>query len=284
MSSPCRNVAPLVATYLDGELAPSQLVEVETHAMACGACRERLALDRAVRTAVRHAVAREGASAELRARVAGSMAAERRRLEHVAALAPRLVPLRQVAPFAVAAAFALFAGWQSHREASGDAAPAARAAQTRAAQAAMDSDAVLDQFVDWHARPLPPEVTRPEDLTGFDPYVGVPVRPPKLAFYGAHLLGGRILPVREQEHAAAMLQYTMQSGHRVSVYVYDPKRLRLSSHLRPRIVGLDDQPEVYAGRVRGYSVAAAVRRDVGYAVATDLDEDESVELAMAAVP
>jgi hypothetical protein len=35
---------------------------------------------------------------------------------------------------------------------------------------------------------------------------------------------------------------------------------------------------VYQGNWRGYSIAAQLRRGVGYAVATDLDESHSAEL------
>ena len=52
MTSGCREVRRLLEAYLDGELAPAQVLEVEAHAGACAVCGERLALDRAVRTAI----------------------------------------------------------------------------------------------------------------------------------------------------------------------------------------------------------------------------------------
>src|SRR3954469_20353335 len=76
-SSPCRAVAPLVQSYLDGELDPSQLAEVETHTQTCATCRERVVLDRAIRTGVRSHVLRAKPSDTFRARVTSSVVAER---------------------------------------------------------------------------------------------------------------------------------------------------------------------------------------------------------------
>jgi hypothetical protein len=123
-------------------------------------------------------------------------------------------------------------------------------------------------------------VSRPEDVRTFDTFVGVPVEPPKFSPFGARWEGARILPIRDSR--AAMMQYSMAGGHRVTVYVYDPSRLRGESrHLRPQLVR---STPVLVGKVRGFNVAATERRGVGYALATDLGERESVELAMAGQP
>jgi hypothetical protein len=149
------------------------------------------------------------------------------------------------------------------------------------ASSAVGLDAIIDQFVDWHARPLPPEITNANDLLGFEPYVGVPVQPRALATFGAKLLGGRILPVRAQ-NCAAMLQYTVDGSHRVSIYVFDPRVVGIHpSKLHPKVIG---SVPVYVGQIRGWSIAAAERRGVGYAIASDLGDDASAELALAAAP
>jgi hypothetical protein len=44
-----------------------------------------------------------------------------------------------------------------------------------------------------------------------------------------------------------------------------------------------DLHPVYVGRLRGYSIAAAEERGVGYALASDLNDDESAQLMLAAV-
>jgi anti-sigma factor RsiW len=165
---------------------------------------------------------------------------------------------------------------QNHPEADGSARPTQANAST-----SVGLDAMIDQFVDWHAKPLPPEITNANDLPGFEPYVGVPVRPRALSPFGAKLLGGRILPVKEQ-NCAAMLQYTLDGSHRVSIYVFDPRRVGTHpSKLHTKVIG---SVPVYVGQIKGWSIAAAEQRGVGYAIASDLGDDASAELALAAAP
>lgn len=275
MTTPCRTVACLVETYLDDELEPSQLLEVEKHTATCTTCRERLQLDRAIRMGVRRSVTSK-ASASFRARVAHSMTAERYASAERSQGANG-VPTWRAVGLAVAATVAAVIGLerQTHQEAGN-----ARPAQNNAA-AAVGLDALIDQFVDWHARPLPPEITNANDLPGFEPYVGVPVQPITLSRFGAKLVGGRILPVREQ-NCAAMLQYTLDGSHRISIYVFDPRRIgHHPSRLQPKVIG---SKPVYVGQIRGWSIAAAEQSGVGYAIASDLGDEASAELALAAAP
>jgi len=275
MTTPCRTVACLVETYLDDELEPSQLLEVEKHTATCTTCRERIQLDRAIRMGVRRSVETK-TSPSFRARVAHSMTAERWASAERAQASG--VPTWRAVGLAVAATIAAVAGLdrQNHRGAE----ETKRPVQTNAS-AAVGIDALIDQFVDWHARPLPPEITNVNDLPGFEPYVGVPVRPRGLSTFGAKLLGGRILPVQEQ-NCAAMLQYTLDGSHRVSIYVFDPRRVGARpSRLQTKVIG---SVPVYVGQIRGWSIAAAERSGVGYAIASDLGDDASAELALAAAP
>jgi hypothetical protein len=76
---------------------------------------------------------------------------------------------------------------------------------------------------------------------------------------------------------AASLRYRL-GGHRVTLYVYDSSRFPLRATLEPRVVR--NMP-VYVGTRRGYSIAAVERRGLGWAVATDLTDRESAELAAA---
>src|SRR5438445_10201085 len=77
MSSACRSVARLVQSYLDGELGPPQLLEVEHHTQQCATCRERVILDRAIRLGVRGVVAKSKPTDAFRARAASSVVAQR---------------------------------------------------------------------------------------------------------------------------------------------------------------------------------------------------------------
>jgi anti-sigma factor RsiW len=275
MTTPCRTVACLVETYLDDELEPSQLLEVEKHTATCTTCRERIQLDRAIRMGVRGTVTTK-ASPSFRARVTHSMTAERWASSE-RAQAPSGVPTWRAVGLAVAATVAAVVGLERQNVPAADG--STRPVQAHAAPVGLD--ALIDQFVDWHARPLPPEITNANDLPGFEPYVGVPVRAAKLDPFGAKLLGGRILPVKEQ-NCAAMLQYTLDGSHRVSIYVFDPRVVGTRpSRLHPKVIG---STPVYVGQIKGWSIAAAERKGVGYAIASDLGDDASAELALAAAP
>ncbi len=280
MRGSCRNLVGLVETYLDGELEPSQVLEVEAHTRCCSKCAERVLLDRAIRHAVRRQVLLNKPSDDLRKRMTAMVVAEQARRTTAA---PRLTRTRTLGGWwavatTVTAAAAAALLWVRSRGPE----HAASVMPTFEPDAAhVDTDNTIGQLVGWHARPLPPEITDQRDLTAFEPYVGVPVRAPRLAPFEAHWLGGRILPVVDQR-VTAMLQYTIKSGHRVTLYVYDPRSIRVqSSSLRPRVVG---SSPIYVGQVRGYSFAAAERRGIGYAVASDLDDNESADLALAAAP
>lgn len=364
-SLPCRELTSAVDTYVDGELGPSQIVEVETHLARCCSCREHVALTKAIRSSLRGSAlkapsslrerlkaaceaeraaskqARPDATApssslDERAGVAVVLAAPRARVARgdlpgadaptvivaaaepsapvawagrcasaeVAALssvpsvadAPSRVgpssqrrwarpsgPLRSryALPFAVAAGVAFAISMRkapSQVEGSRAAAAVSEAAVVHPASTGLDG--ILDDLVALHAQPLPPEVTREDDVRRFDPFVGVPVQAPELQPFGAKWVGGRMLPLRESR--AAALQYSLAGGHRVTVYVYDPRRVKQESRqLQHRIVR---NAPVFVGNVRGYNVAATERRGVGYALATDLDERESLELMVASPP
>jgi hypothetical protein len=78
-----------------------------------------------------------------------------------------------------------------------------------------------------------------------------------------------------------MIQYVVGSGHderRLSVLVYDAQKMPEVglANLAPRAIGT---AEVRVGRERGYSVAATQRGGVGYLIASDLDPDQSAQLA-----
>jgi len=89
------------------------------------------------------------------------------------------------------------------------------------------------------------------------------------------LVGGRLVPLHTQR--AAMLQYELGSGGRVSVLVYDAEKIQVgTADLSPREIGTT---EVRVGKQKGYSVAVTERGGVGYVLASDLDPDKSAQLA-----
>jgi anti-sigma factor RsiW len=289
----------LIEAYLDCELDPSSLVEVEAHLNgasgegACGVCRERLALGRATRQSLKRVVRTAslemaaGGRDALRARALTAMMAEQGRQTAVAnggvaGYAGYTGPndgrfhWRTLVPIASAAALALFWGAAS-RGALAD----ARFGDSHNAasmSAGIGGDDLLADLLHEHSNPMPPQWTDVRDVRALDQYIGVPVRPARFERTGALLVGARVLPLHQQR--AAMLQYVIGHGasqRRLSVFIYDPSKIQISGPgLSPRSVGT---AQVRVGQESGYSVAVTQNAGVGYAVASDLGTDQSAAVA-----
>jgi anti-sigma factor RsiW len=263
----CRDRSRMLGSYLDGELEAAKLIEIDEHVSRCDTCREEAQLLRAMRGSLKRVV-KTSAPGGLRDRMAAAMTAERVREDartEVAAPSAKTT-WRTMVPLATAAALALFWGASRFGQASGTPVGEARA------------DDMLDELIAEHSQPLPPEAKDEHSVRDLGRWVGVPVHPAPFERTGAHLVGGRVLPLRTQR--AAMLQYLVGSGgdeRRVSVIVYDAQKIKIgAATLEPYPVGT---AEVRVGREKGYSVAAAQRDGVGYLVASDLDTDKSAQLA-----
>jgi anti-sigma factor RsiW len=265
----CRDRSRMLGSYLDGELEAGMLIEIDEHIARCEVCREEAQLLRAMRGSIKRVV-RTSAPAGLRERMGTAMAAERERAQArsndlgLEELPTRASSWRSVVPLATAAALALFWGAATH----GTARPVGE-------MHAGLGDELLAELVAEHAQPLPFEATDREAVRGLERYVGVPVRPASFERAGARLVGGRVVPLHSQR--AAMLQYDLGMGQRVSVFVYDAEKIPiLPANFARREVG---RAEVQVGQEKGYSVVAAQRGGVGYLVASDLDPDKSAQFA-----
>lgn len=283
-TSRCSGVIRLLGAHADGQLDAVKTIEVDDHLAGCEDCRERVALDRAIRGSLKKAV-KTAAPDDMRARMLARMSAERPAETPVEA-APAEAPApkrpamlrhwRTALPFASAAAMAIAWGMAGRQ-------PMATRDLNASARAGFSNDELVQQFVDVHSHPIRPETNDSKEVRNFEREVGVPVHVVHLDD-NARFVGGRLLPVQGGERAA-MLQYeiTRDKGdvRRVSVFVYDPRRVQIRSaeQLPTRAVGT---AEVRVGSARGYSVAVAQHGDVGYAVATD-DMDESCAQYVAAV-
>jgi len=280
-----------LGAYVDGELDAPKLLEIEGHVTDCETCRERIALDRAMRGTLKHVVRLEASQDSdqktgMRARMLAAMDGERargdakktadERRESVIATLPaaadssKIFGWRTMVPLTSAAALAIVWGSIAHAP-SHDVSPGVRAAGL--------ANDPLAGFVEMHSRTWPMERTDAVGVRGLEQYVGVPVRPSTFEKKGAHLIGGRLMPVRDQR--AALLEYRIGDGvgaQRVSVFIYDPRKIQVgeSDALQPRAVG---HAQVRVGRANGYSVAVTQNRGIGYALASDLDEGPSAELA-----
>lgn len=294
----CKAMGLLLGAHLDGQLDPVKTLEVEGHIASCEICRERLALDRALRGSLKKAV-KTTAPSDVRARMLAAMAGETARVtaredgpaeareaneSALDASASRatmpgrrpsmLRHWRTMLPLASAAALVMAWGAAGKQ-------PVMHGMPDTMVPAGL-SDDLLRGFVAQHKHPLPPEQQDPKQVRQFERYVGVPVHVPQFHQKGgqnARFVGARLLPVNGGE-SAAMLQYEVQGQNggvqRVTVFVYDPQKIQIgSAHLSPRAVGTS---EVRMGRADGYSVAVTQHAGVGYMMASDMDPESSASL------
>jgi anti-sigma factor (TIGR02949 family) len=271
----CRRVGALLEAYADGELEAEAVLEVEAHLADCDGCSSRLQLEHAVKKSLRRQVYAEAQPTDaFRERIVASFQAEAERAA-VANLDESshrsgMLSWSSIVPLAAAAAVALL--WSAHTTDPSQSAKAGNQSQASFGPPA-SMEQMLEELVDRHIDRSKPDVTEPALLTErMEPEVGVPVHFPSLAQYGARWQGGRIVPIRNQPTASLKF---LVDGHRVTVYVFNSEHFALGSPLKRRVIG--DEP-VYTGWKRGYSIATADRHGIGYAVATDLGEDEGAEI------
>jgi anti-sigma factor RsiW len=271
----CRAVVPLLDAFSDGELSPERIFEMEEHLGECESCLEHLRFIDAMRISTRRAV-HEAAkpSPEFIDRLGVALAAEQARVTAEADRSDRVDRLNwgTVAPFAAAAGVVLaLASWFNNR--SPETTPLRSVAKVEPPSSMTASiEQLLDELVTYHASPPAPQITDQSLVDSMEPEVGVPVHAPSLNRFGARWEGAGVIPMRNQ--SAARFRYEV-SNHPVTVYVYNAARFPLRAALEPMVVG---GVPVHVGAHRGYSIAARERRGVGYAIATDLNDEESAEL------
>lgn len=289
MSNAARRIQPLIDPYIDGELPPEKMVEVQQAMLDSEHCREQVLLSQALKASTQRALKEDLPSDDFEARLRGALRAERAREEALEGQQAngRALPWKYILPIAAAAGFTLVLGASDQDSRSNSPSEQRQAENTSALRTFADTtaqpltvsiDALVDELVSHHAAPSEPEVIEPRLVQNFEPRVGVPVHLPRgLTDYGAQWLGGSVVMVRNQN--AASFRYRL-GAHRVTVYVYDSERVPIRYTLQPRVVR---NTPVYLGSRRGYTIAAVERKGVGYAVATDLDEPESAELVVASM-
>jgi anti-sigma factor RsiW len=265
----CRRVEALLETFADGELDPSQTLDVEAHVEQCESCTEQLLLLDSIKASTERAVRGDVQVSDVfMARVQAAMLAEEQRQKEQTPRS-RFGAFRHVLPaLGMAAGVALWLGMQQRGADAPDAAPDGPATLS----ANMGIEGALDRLIDYHSSPPAPQVTEPNQLPTFEANVGVRIRAPQLDAYGAEWEGANLVPVVNQQ--AASLRYKMP-GHRVTVYVFDSRKVPIHRRLEKRLVA---GSPVYVGQWRGYSVAARDSRGVGYAMTTDLDDAKITQL------
>jgi anti-sigma factor RsiW len=247
MTMHCAEVQRFIDAYIDGEFAAEDRAEMDHHFAECETCRAEARRQAEWKSMVRARLARPQAPHGLHLRVARALDAESVEMTGFWRRASW-----RFAPALVAAAVLalLIVGVQQR------------------------TSPIVEESILDHTRNLPVEVVGPnpqEVASWFQGKVDFPVRPP--SFGGdARLLGGRLGHLGTR--FAAYLVYSVDGGHKVSVFVFDPDEMPLEA---PRRVFIANRP-VYVGAERGYHVALFRNGGVGYAVATDLDEPQVIQM------
>lgn len=308
---PCR-VSRSIGAYADGELEPSRAVEVEQHLAVCRSCREEVELIASMRRSLRRSATRSATPSSFAERMQALAALEIAKapappIESVEARSPKVEPVAESGPrlrarltwavtVAVAAAAGFVVAFLGSKSDKALVATGLKIVDNRP-MVSVDNrseiddrreafESLIDRLVAFHANPLPSEVDDIDDaVKRFEPYVGVHMQGTALRRpAGAKFSGGRIYDIEVPRRVSAdtsnrrytaELRYTMQ-GHRITVYVFDPHAMPIrATRLQPRVV---HSSPVYVGRVRGFSVVATEKSGIGYAMASDLDDDRSAQL------
>jgi anti-sigma factor RsiW len=288
MIDDCTRFSAWVAPYVDGELDPGHAVEMEAHVVGCANCAERVALIRAMRVSLKRTASHRAPEA-LCARVLATIEQERQRAttpargpargdDGPAVNEHKLIRLRYAVGLAAAAGVVFAMGMSRYAEKRSTPVGDMLVGGADTASTSMSIDALLDELLALHARPFPPDTTDPDQLTRFDPLLGVQVRRPAFRPLGASFEGARVHPVSDRG-ALLQVQYLVPEGKRITMYVFNPRVVPVqATRLHHQVVR---HRPMLVGRLRGYSVAALEESGVGYAFASDLDADESTKMVLA---
>lgn len=248
----CAGISRFVDTYLDGEFAETDRAEFEAHLGECETCRGKVRVQAEWKSAIKAAAPREQAPAALRNRVARSIARESRPMLSWRAWAVRAMP--------AAAAVGLVATFMISKVQWSPVAADVVAKHQKLPNLPYDVSGGNDQVKKWYS-----------DKVDF------PVRVPQLCRHtSCPLRGGRLASVGDKP--AAYLVYDV-NGDKVSVFIFDASDLPIETR-RKAVIGNRD---VYFDQEHGYNVALFRDRGVGYAIASDLDQEQMVKLVSSAV-
>ncbi len=281
----CARLARCLGAYVDGELDASHATDIEQHADACSGCAERVASLRALRHSLKRSMTKVRAPEALRERLCQKLREPTSQPVRVHVRLPsnddggsKWTRGHYAVGLAAAAGIAFAFGMTDDRQSTRQNLMEVSATPSSTSVAGL-FDSLLEDLVDLHANPLPPETTNPDDLPRWDPLVGVRIPKPKFQPFGASFKGARVYGSAQRR--AAALEYMVLGGHRVTMYVFNPRAIPVKpTRLSPRKL---QQRAILTGKMRGYSVAAVDQGGVGYAFASDLDDDKSTQLVLSAL-
>ena len=243
----CDEVERFIDAYVDGEFVEGERAELMQHLEGCPSCARKARFQGTFKAALKAAVPHDRASDALRARLSEQLA-------HAEGPA---------------------AGWQGLAWKAAPAAAAAVVLIALASSTSRSSRGVGTEAILSHSHNLPVEISggREQVTAWLGRYVDFAVHPPQLA--DAALVGARLAQI--SNHQAAYLVYNIR-GNRVSVFMFDPRDVALEAPRHRNIAG----HQIYLVGERGFQVAMVRDQGVGYAFASDLGEDQMIQLVSSA--
>ena len=253
MPTQCTDVDKFIPTYLDGELAESELHSFEHHLSECEKCAAEVEGERAFLDRIRTALATPPAPDTFRARLNRTLDAEDE-AEHKATLRERSAwILPGAATVAAAAALVVFT------------LDIAQPAQNQnRAEADVTSSAPLSASRD---------IAR-----SAREYLRMPVRAPRFANAEASLRGWQ--PIRNRNHDAALLVYEVKLGKerfRLEIQTLDARNLDLRGAERRVVRGT---PVWVASAMGMNAVSIRDENGIGYVFTSYMDSDALVNLVV----
>ena len=241
----CRQEKKYLDAYIDGELEPGLMLDIDRHLETCEGCQSLVLVKRKLKDEIA-TLGEIKAPEDLRLRIANLSSQRRRTRRFVAAAA---------LPLAAAASLLVVLGT-----------PFGDTAEDPLAN-------VVDDVVSRHAHALPMEVEGDpgQAASWFRGKVDFPVRAPSLNLQKASFQGARLSNVRE--HQAAHMTYIVD-GHRVTLMIFNRKNTVLSGGRHVQVGGKD----VLLGRRNGFNVAVVLDGDMAYALSSDLPRDRLLSL------
>jgi anti-sigma factor RsiW len=240
----CAGCVKFMDAYMDGELEPGMMLQVDDHLTECSDCSALFKLKTKMKTMLKE-------QTQVKAPPHLRQAIENRSTSAV----PFFKPLF-IAPLAAAAViiFAVFSQVSDSKE-------------NRIA-------ALLNDVVDHHVRELPLEITRStgQNAAGwFHGKVDFPVQPLSTGIKNVSFQGARVSNVRE--HPAAEMSYLVD-GQKVTFMTFPAANIMLRSKHAKTVNG----HTYFIGQHNGYNVAMTRRGDIIYAVSSGLPVSRLVSL------
>jgi len=263
----CNLVQRHVGTYLDGELAPSSLIEFEHHLQDCSECQHILEFERIVKAQVKKRLQGISAPDSFRSRIKATI--DRSSAISLSEFRVRSM-VQPMLGLAAAAALFLFFNLYSNR------------ADNTSPQAVVNqSNMILPVFEDVvrrHSVDLPTEIKAEESdklVSWFRGKVRFPVHLVKFAEPQVNFVGARLSHVQDRQ--AATLYYNV-NGQRLTMVVFEPSTPLVQGAHHITVGGR----VLYYRDVYGYTVPVIQRNGVAYAFTSDLDRSSLLKVVASA--